>query len=137
MKFSIVAIAALAMAAAVSAAPLEKRCGKHAAAAAEPAAEASSNSDAASYASDSSSADAKAAKVPIAAAKAAGWNLFSHVPSDCKYVHLVSDGDGCDTVAKNAGIPESQLYSLNPGLHHAGDHMCDNLDTGKAYCVGK
>lgn len=24
---------------------------------------------------------------------------------------------------------------MNPGLHHAGDHICDNLDTGKKYCV--
>ncbi|CAO3610355.1 unnamed protein product [Cunninghamella blakesleeana] len=41
----------------------------------------------------------------------------------------------CGGFAKSNGISEERLYDLNPGLHRVGEHRCDNLDTGKAYCV--
>ncbi|KAI9012534.1 hypothetical protein CLU79DRAFT_770333 [Phycomyces nitens] len=65
-----------------------------------------------------------------------GLHLAPHTAPNCKKYYVVVDGDGCDTAAKKNGITEAQLYKWNTGLHHAGDHLCDNLDTGRAYCVG-
>ncbi|KAL0085143.1 secreted LysM domain-containing protein [Phycomyces blakesleeanus] len=64
-----------------------------------------------------------------------GLHLAPHTDPNCKKYYVVVDGDGCDTAAKKNGITEAQLYKWNTGLHHAGDHLCDNLDTGRAYCV--
>lgn len=60
---------------------------------------------------------------------------FLTEPNVFSLSHLVTDADSCSSVAKKFGISESQFYALNPGLHHAGEHLCDNLDTGKQYCV--
>ncbi|KAG0167673.1 hypothetical protein DFQ29_000308 [Apophysomyces sp. BC1021] len=49
---------------------------------------------------------------------------------------VTSADNGCADVASKNGITLDQLYGWNTGLHHKGEHICDNLDDGKAYCVG-
>ncbi|CAO3671019.1 unnamed protein product [Umbelopsis vinacea] len=53
----------------------------------------------------------------------------------CLQTYTVKDGDGCETVAASFGLTPDAFYAMNPGLHHAGTHLCDNFDTGKPYCV--
>ncbi|ORZ24519.1 hypothetical protein BCR42DRAFT_403117 [Absidia repens] len=53
----------------------------------------------------------------------------------CLQTHKVVAGESCDGIAATFKITPDQFYAMNPGLHHAGDHLCDNLDDGKAYCV--
>ncbi|KAG2178349.1 hypothetical protein INT44_001499 [Umbelopsis vinacea] len=58
-----------------------------------------------------------------------------HPVAGCRQFHTITNSDSCTSVAKKFHISTSTFYALNPGLHHAGDHICDNLDTGKKYCV--
>ncbi|CAO3599871.1 unnamed protein product [Absidia cylindrospora] len=53
----------------------------------------------------------------------------------CLQTHTVVAGESCDGIAATFKITSDQFYAMNPGLHHAGDHLCDNLDDGKKYCV--
>ncbi|CAO3667143.1 unnamed protein product [Umbelopsis vinacea] len=59
----------------------------------------------------------------------------AHPVAGCRKFYTITDADSCSSVAKKFHISEATLYALNPGLHHAGAHLCDNLDTGKKYCV--
>ncbi|KAG0169223.1 hypothetical protein DFQ28_003755 [Apophysomyces sp. BC1034] len=64
-------------------------------------------------------------------------NKANHIVPNCKKFYTITTEDnGCADVAQKNGIDVEQLYSWNKGLHHKGEHICDNLDTGKAYCVG-
>ncbi|KAI8342266.1 hypothetical protein BC941DRAFT_412299 [Chlamydoabsidia padenii] len=64
-------------------------------------------------------------------------NAVRHIVPNCnKYATVLPSDADCTSFSKKHGIAESDLYKWNKGLHHAGDHLCDNLDTGKAYCVG-
>ncbi|KAL0077175.1 carbohydrate-binding module family 50 protein [Phycomyces blakesleeanus] len=73
----------------------------------------------------------KKAKSP----KKASLNIANRTDPNCKKYHVVKSTDSCYSVAKVNNISLNKFYSLNLGLHHLGDHICDNLDTGKAYCV--
>ncbi|KAI8331372.1 hypothetical protein BC941DRAFT_438987 [Chlamydoabsidia padenii] len=53
----------------------------------------------------------------------------------CLKTHTVVAGDSCDGIIANFKLTSEAFYAMNPGLHHAGDHLCDNLDNGKKYCV--
>ncbi|KAJ2959519.1 hypothetical protein NQZ79_g4997 [Umbelopsis isabellina] len=75
----------------------------------------------------------------------------------CLQTYTIKAGDGCEGVAASFSLTPDEFYAMNPGLHHAGDHLCDNLgniprafinvidisvltfyialDDGKAYCV--
>ncbi|KAH8551680.1 hypothetical protein BGW37DRAFT_556930 [Umbelopsis sp. PMI_123] len=53
----------------------------------------------------------------------------------CRQTHTVTNTDTCSSIAQKYHISTATFYALNPGLHHAGAHICDNLDTGKKYCV--
>ncbi|KAI8579369.1 hypothetical protein K450DRAFT_242924 [Umbelopsis ramanniana AG] len=53
----------------------------------------------------------------------------------CLQTYTIKDGDGCEGIAASFSLTPDAFYTMNPGLHHAGDHLCDNLDTGKPYCV--
>ncbi|KAI9011872.1 hypothetical protein CLU79DRAFT_839304 [Phycomyces nitens] len=64
-----------------------------------------------------------------------GLHLASHTDPNCKKYYTVLANDGCESVAKKNGITQAQLFKYNTGLHHVGEHLCDNLDTGRAYCV--
>ncbi|KAF7724842.1 hypothetical protein EC973_000727 [Apophysomyces ossiformis] len=64
-------------------------------------------------------------------------NKANHIVPNCKKFYTITPEDtGCEAVAAKNGINVEQLYAWNKGLHHKGEHICDNLDTGKAYCVG-
>ncbi|ORZ08401.1 hypothetical protein BCR42DRAFT_442207 [Absidia repens] len=53
----------------------------------------------------------------------------------CLQTHTVIAGESCDGIAASFKITSDEFYGMNPGLHHAGDHICDNLDNDKKYCV--
>lgn len=111
-----------------------KRClaEKKKVAAAAAAAPSTSSSAAASV---NTSGKPSAAAVP--AAESAALHKANHIVPNCKWFYTITAADnGCDDVAAKNGITTEQFYAWNAGLHHAGDHICDNLDTGKAYCVG-
>ncbi|CAM0139471.1 hypothetical protein VKS41_004718 [Umbelopsis sp. WA50703] len=61
---------------------------------------------------------------------------FANGPAPgCLQTYTIKDGDGCEGIAASFSLTPDEFYNMNPGLHHAGDHLCDNLDTGKPYCV--
>ncbi|KAI9011874.1 hypothetical protein CLU79DRAFT_722539 [Phycomyces nitens] len=64
-----------------------------------------------------------------------GLDLAPHTNPNCKKYYVVQDQDSCDSVSKKNHISNQELYDYNTGLHRHGSHECDNLDTGKAYCV--
>lgn len=85
--------------------------------------------------SGSSSSSGAPSQYAVPASEAT--NKVSRYNSSCKWFYTITTEDaGCDAVAAKNNISTDTFYGLNPGLHHAGDHICDNLDTGKAYCVG-
>ncbi|KAI8882698.1 carbohydrate-binding module family 50 protein [Backusella circina FSU 941] len=51
--------------------------------------------------------------------------------SSCSKTHKVTNSDTCVKLAKEYGLSLSAFYKLNPSVHSS----CDNLDTGKNYCV--
>ncbi|KAI9485477.1 MAG: hypothetical protein EXX96DRAFT_613344 [Benjaminiella poitrasii] len=53
----------------------------------------------------------------------------------CLQNHTIIDTDSCTSVAAQFNLTEASFYAMNPGLHHSVNHDCDNLDTGKPYCV--
>ncbi|CAO3608859.1 unnamed protein product [Mucor hiemalis] len=53
----------------------------------------------------------------------------------CLQNHTVTAVDGCTSIAAQYKITEAEFYAMNPGLHHSAQHDCDNLDSGKNYCV--
>ncbi|KAI9300331.1 hypothetical protein BJ944DRAFT_234915 [Cunninghamella echinulata] len=53
----------------------------------------------------------------------------------CLQTHTVVAGDSCVSIAAAFKLTPDQFYAMNPKLHHLGDHICDNLDDGKPYCV--
>lgn len=60
-------------------------------------------------------------------------NAVRHIISTCtKYATVTSSDSWCGPFAEKYGITEDQLYAYNAFLHKT----CDNLDDGKAYCVG-
>ncbi|ORZ07814.1 hypothetical protein BCR42DRAFT_442405 [Absidia repens] len=74
---------------------------------------------------------------PSTTSSKAPSNAVRHIVANCnKYETVLPSDADCTSFSKKHGIKESDLYKWNKGLHHAGDHLCDNLDTGKAYCVG-
>ncbi|KAG2183295.1 hypothetical protein INT43_006300 [Umbelopsis isabellina] len=52
--------------------------------------------------------------------------------TECTSKHSVTDSDTCISVAKKYGISLNDFYAWNPKVHKGS---CDNLDTGKSYCV--
>lgn len=55
--------------------------------------------------------------------------------ASCKEYHLVTPQDGCESVISRFHLSPADFFKWNPGVHHSADHDCDNLDTGKRYCV--
>ncbi|CAO3596391.1 unnamed protein product [Absidia cylindrospora] len=53
----------------------------------------------------------------------------------CLQTHTVVAGESCDGIAATFKLTPDAFYDMNPGLHHAGDHICDNLDNDRKYCV--
>lgn len=47
------------------------------------------------------------------------------------YTTIATNSDTCEKLAKANDISLSEFYKLNPKVHK----NCDNLDTGKSYCV--
>ncbi|KAG1053222.1 hypothetical protein G6F43_004692 [Rhizopus delemar] len=69
--------------------------------------------------------------------KNAPSNAVRHIISTCnKYSTVKSSDSWCGDFSKRNGITTTQLYDWNAGLHRSGSHECDNLDDGRAYCVG-
>ncbi|KAI9258466.1 hypothetical protein BY458DRAFT_557934 [Sporodiniella umbellata] len=69
--------------------------------------------------------------------KNAPKNAVRHITPNCKKYSTVTKKDSwCGDFAKRNGISTNNLYKWNAGLHSSGKHVCDNLDDGKAYCVG-
>ncbi|CAO3589063.1 unnamed protein product [Absidia cylindrospora] len=80
---------------------------------------------------------AAASKKAAATVTKAPSNAVRHIVPNCnKYATVQPSDTDCTAFSKRNDIEEDNLYKWNQGLHHAGDHLCDNLDTGKAYCVG-
>ncbi|CDS04122.1 hypothetical protein LRAMOSA07077 [Lichtheimia ramosa] len=50
----------------------------------------------------------------------------------CSKKHKVTNSDTCISVAKKYGLSLNEFYNLNSQVHRGS---CDNLDTGKYYCV--
>ncbi|KAI8099457.1 uncharacterized protein BX664DRAFT_21296 [Halteromyces radiatus] len=74
--------------------------------------------------------------VSVAVAAMAAQQVLAGGPiAGCLQTHIVTATDSCDGIAAQFKLTPDQFYAMNPGLHHAGDHLCDNLDSGKAYCV--
>ncbi|KAG2181496.1 hypothetical protein INT44_008309 [Umbelopsis vinacea] len=40
----------------------------------------------------------------------------------CLQTYIVKDGDGCEGIAASFSLTPDAFYTMNPGLHHAGDH---------------
>ncbi|GAA5808861.1 hypothetical protein MFLAVUS_002260 [Mucor flavus] len=53
----------------------------------------------------------------------------------CLQNYTITDVDSCFSVAEMFKITEPEFYAMNPGLHHSVQHDCDNLDTGRPFCV--
>ncbi|GAA5806204.1 hypothetical protein HPULCUR_011735 [Helicostylum pulchrum] len=53
----------------------------------------------------------------------------------CLQTYTITDTDSCFSVAEMFKITEPEFYAMNPGLHHSVQHDCDNLDTGRPFCV--
>lgn len=49
----------------------------------------------------------------------------------CSKTHKATNSDTCAKLSKSNGISLSDFYKLNPQVHK----NCDNLNTGKTYCV--
>ncbi|GAB5593104.1 hypothetical protein Unana1_08004 [Umbelopsis nana] len=63
-------------------------------------------------------------------------SVYANGPAaGCLQTYTVQNGDGCEGIAASFSLTPDDFYNMNPGLHHAGTHLCDNLDTGKPYCV--
>ncbi|KAI9320863.1 hypothetical protein BX666DRAFT_1912068 [Dichotomocladium elegans] len=66
-----------------------------------------------------------------------GLRLVNKINPNCKWFYTILPTDGgCSDVAAKNNIPETTLYSLNKNLHSMAPNTCDNLDTGKTYCIG-
>ncbi|CAO3613479.1 unnamed protein product [Cunninghamella echinulata] len=65
----------------------------------------------------------------------AARQAFAGPIEGCLQTHTVVAGDSCDGIAATFKLTPDQFYAMNPKLHHLGDHICDNLDDGKPYCV--
>ncbi|KAI8643089.1 hypothetical protein BD408DRAFT_442968 [Parasitella parasitica] len=63
--------------------------------------------------------------------KSSSSSSSSDSASGCSKTHKVTDSDTCAKLAKANGISLSTFYKLNSQVHS----NCDNLDTGKSYCV--
>lgn len=55
----------------------------------------------------------------------------SESTSGCSKTHKATSSDTCAKLSKSNGISLSTFYKLNPQVHS----NCDNLNTGKTYCV--
>ncbi|KAI8072236.1 uncharacterized protein B0P05DRAFT_549432 [Gilbertella persicaria] len=53
----------------------------------------------------------------------------------CLQNYTITATDSCVSVAAAFELTEAEFYAMNPGLHHSIQHDCDNLDTGKPFCV--
>ncbi|KAI8147374.1 hypothetical protein BJV82DRAFT_664613 [Fennellomyces sp. T-0311] len=87
--------------------------------------------------SSSSSGAPSAGAVSAADAKAQGLRIVNKANPNCKWFYVITAADtGCEDVATKNGIDVETLYDLNKNLHRFEPNTCDNLDDGKAYCVG-
>ncbi|KAI8069380.1 hypothetical protein BC940DRAFT_297586 [Gongronella butleri] len=73
--------------------------------------------------------------VSIATVAMAAQVMASGPIAGCKQTYTVKAGDSCEGIAASYKLTPDEFYAMNPGLHHAGAHLCDNLDDGKPYCV--
>ncbi|GAN02309.1 hypothetical protein MAM1_0020d01752 [Mucor ambiguus] len=60
---------------------------------------------------------------------------FAKPAEGCLKNYTITAVDSCVSVAAQFQITEAEFYAMNPGLHHSVTHDCDNLDTGKPFCV--
>ncbi|CAO3626706.1 unnamed protein product [Mucor fragilis] len=60
---------------------------------------------------------------------------FAKPAEGCLQNYTITAVDSCVSVAAQFQITEAEFYAMNPGLHHSATHDCDNLDTGKPFCV--
>ncbi|CAO0795308.1 unnamed protein product [Mucor circinelloides] len=60
---------------------------------------------------------------------------FAKPAEGCLKNYTITAVDSCVSVAAQFQITEAEFYAMNPGLHHSVAHDCDNLDTGKPFCV--
>ncbi|KAF5309129.1 hypothetical protein D9619_012784 [Psilocybe cf. subviscida] len=54
------------------------------------------------------------------------------VGQDCDKVHVVAAGDGCWSIANDAGISLADLYANNPNVNSAD---CSNIYGGEVLCI--
>ncbi|KAG1048012.1 hypothetical protein G6F43_009569 [Rhizopus delemar] len=61
--------------------------------------------------------------------------VFGKPAEGCLQTHTIVPADSCVSVAFQYNLTDAEFFAMNPGLHHSIKHDCDNLDTGKPYCV--
>ncbi|KAG0744321.1 hypothetical protein G6F57_005362 [Rhizopus arrhizus] len=61
--------------------------------------------------------------------------VFGKPAEGCLQTHTIVPTDSCVSVASQYHLTDAEFFAMNPGLHHSIKHDCDNLDTGKPYCV--
>ncbi|CDS03178.1 hypothetical protein LRAMOSA00580 [Lichtheimia ramosa] len=73
----------------------------------------------------------------IPRSETSGLKLVNKINENCQwYYTILPEDDGCYAVAEKNNIPVETLYKLNKNLHSKEPNVCDNLDTGKTYCIG-
>ncbi|CDH51772.1 predicted protein [Lichtheimia corymbifera JMRC:FSU:9682] len=73
----------------------------------------------------------------IPRSETSGLRLVNKINENCQwYYTILPEDDGCYAVAEKNNIPVETLYKLNKNLHSKEPNVCDNLDTGKTYCIG-
>ncbi|KAI7881351.1 hypothetical protein K492DRAFT_236759 [Lichtheimia hyalospora FSU 10163] len=101
---------------------------------AAPAADAAAT-DAAAKSSSSSGAPSKYA-VSKEQVESQGLKLVNKINPKCKWFYTITPQDvACEDVASKNNIDQATLFKLNKNLHSKAPNTCDNLDTGKTYCI--
>ncbi|KAJ8663458.1 hypothetical protein O0I10_000698 [Lichtheimia ornata] len=103
--------------------------------------EAAPAADAASTEADSKPASNSGAPSEYALSKeqveSQGLKLVNKINPNCKWFYTITPDDvACEDVSAKNNIDQATLFKLNKNLHSKAPNTCDNLDTGKTYCVG-
>ena len=72
----------------------------------------------------------------IPRSETSGLRLVNKINENCQWYYTILPEDGgCYDVAEKNNIDVNDLYRLNKNLHSKEPNVCDNLDTGKTYCI--
>lgn len=106
-------------------------------AAAAPAADAAATQADASSSSSSNSGAPSQYALSKEQVESQGLTLVHKINPNCKWFYTITPNDvACEDVAAKNNIDQATLFKLNKNLHSKAPNTCDNLDTGKTYCVG-